>query len=181
MKEVGDGLFQLELSEIIRVNQLIREKIDLDGFTAWHRQLSLSEQRALVGCLLEFAWQAGVDETILDEAILAADLESSLAAKTTSLLRKPHFLDLVSFDHWLKQLAEPDRFAVFTFSVYLFGIAEGGVYRNEQRAYCNHWWHRDLLDERVVQDLLNDPQFWATSMKDDERVKNKSRWRWLRG
>ncbi len=68
MKEVGDGLFQLELSEIIRVNQLIRVKIDLDGFASWYGQLSLPEQRALVGCLFEFAWQAGVDDAILNEA-----------------------------------------------------------------------------------------------------------------
>ena len=181
MKEVGNGFFQLELSEIIRANQLVREKIDLEGFAAWHEQLSLPEQLALTGCLCEFAWQAGVDETVWNEAVSAANLKDSLVAKTGSFLRKPHFLDLVGFDNWLKPLEESDRFAIFTFSVHLFGVAEGRVYRNEQKAYCNHWWHRDLLDERVVQHLLNDPQFYSTSMQDDDRIKNKSRWRWLRG
>jgi hypothetical protein len=55
--------------------------------------------------------------------------------------------------------------------VYLFGTAEGRVYQGATREGCNHWWHRDLLDERVVQALLNDPQYWRTSMKDDDQIK----------
>jgi hypothetical protein len=55
--------------------------------------------------------------------------------------------------------------------VLLFGIAEGRVFRAETKATCNHWWHRDLTDERVVQDILNNPKFYTTSMKDDDRIK----------
>lgn len=44
------------------------------------------------------------------------------------------------------------------------------MYRGESPEYCNHWWHRDLLDERVVQDLLNDPRYYVTAMKDDARI-----------
>jgi hypothetical protein len=45
------------------------------------------------------------------------------------------------------------------------------VYRGESKECCNHWWHRDLLDERVVRDLLSDPHFYLTAMKDDDRIK----------
>ncbi len=32
-------------------------------------------------------------------------------------------------------------------------------------------WHRDLLDERAVRDLLNNPRFFRAVMKDDDRIK----------
>jgi len=55
--------------------------------------------------------------------------------------------------------------------VYLFGYAEERIYSRETEEWCNHWWHRDLLDERVVNDLLADPEYYRTSMKDDQRIK----------
>jgi hypothetical protein len=60
---------------------------------------------------------------------------------------------------------------VFTFAVYLFGLAEGRVFAREAKESCNHWWHRDLLDPRVVAAILNDPHYYRTSLKDDEPIK----------
>ncbi len=90
-----------------------------------------------------------------------------------------HISDLVGLHAWLLELSETDRLIVFALAVYLFGKAEGRVYRQEEKQWCNHWWHRDLLDERVVNAILNDPMFYTTAMKDDDGI--KSRWRWLRG
>jgi hypothetical protein len=39
---------------------------------------------------------------------------------------------------------------------------------------CNHWWHRDLLDDRVVEARLADPTFYNTSMKDDGGIKKSA-------
>ena len=71
----------------------------------------------------------------------------------------------------LPRLAEPAQFNVFRFCVFLFGVAEGRVFSRETREHCNHWWHRDLLDERVVESLLADPTYFRTAMRDDERIK----------
>ena len=40
MKRNEDGSVYLELPDIIRVNQLVRERIDFDGFKEWYDSLS---------------------------------------------------------------------------------------------------------------------------------------------
>ena len=174
MKEIENGWFHFELGEILRVNQLIRGEINLAGFKAWYEQLSQPEQCAFIYQLVEFAYQAGVDEGVWRESLDAAALQSGdlLVEQAAGFLRR-NFPEWSDFHDWLRKLPDSDRLAVFTLSVYLFGIAEGRVYRNEEKAWCNHWWHRDLLDERVVQDILNNPKFYMTSMKDDDRIKGK--------
>ena len=174
MLEVGNG-FQLDLAEMIRINQLVRGKIDLAGFTAWYEQLSFTGQRALIASLIFFAEQArGLNDADWNEALATTNLERTnpLFENRAAFLRKL-VTEMDDFDDWLAQLSNADRFAVFTFLVHLFGVAEGKIYRNEQKDWCNHWWHRDLLDERVVHDILNDPKFYMTSMKDDERIKTR--------
>ena len=176
MLEIGNG-FQFELAETIRVNQLVRDKIDLAGFTAWYEQLSVPEQRALIIALIFFAEQAGgLSDDVWFETLALTNLESTnpLFENQAAFLRKL-ITEIDDFDEWLAKLSNADKFAVFTFIVHLFGVAEGKIYRKEQKDWCNHWWHRDLLDERVVQDILNDPKYYMTSMKDDDRIKNKTR------
>ncbi|HEY9402008.1 MAG TPA: DUF5958 family protein [Pyrinomonadaceae bacterium] len=180
MKEHENQFFLLDLSEIIRVNQLVRQNIDFDGFIAWYEKLSIPERCALITALFEFAYQAGVNEGMYEEALSAANINKGhpLVEKAKGFFSE-YFSDLASLHNWLFGLSETDRSVVFTLAVFLFGKAEGRVYAQEDKEWCNHWWHRDLLDERVVKSILNDPKFYMTAMKDDDRI--KSRWRWLRG
>lgn len=41
MKYATDGSASLELSDIIRVNQLVRNQIDFDGFKEWYDSLAV--------------------------------------------------------------------------------------------------------------------------------------------
>lgn len=180
MKEHEGQWFSLELPEIIKVNQLIRRTIDVEGFNSWYSQLPVSEKCALIYALFEFAYQAGVDESIYTEALSAARIDTDHPLiETFGTFMGKNYPDWLSLHKWVMQLSEAERFIIFTFAVPLFGKAEGRVYRNELKEWCNHWWHRDLLDDRVVNSILNDPEFYLTAMKDDEKI--KSRWRWLRG
>ena len=176
MKEHEEQWFSLELPEIIKVNQLIRRDINVEGFNSWYEQLSVPERCALIYSLFEFAYQAGFDENIYAEALSAANLETDhpLIGKFKTFIGK-NYPDWLSFHKWIMELPEAGRFEIFTLAVHLFGRAEGRVFRNEQKEWCNHWWHRDLLDERVVNSILNNPEFYMTSMKDDEKI--KSHWR----
>ena len=172
MKPGGKGLFYLELQDAIRVNQLVRGRIDFDAFKEWYISLSTPEQSALSVALYEFACQAEFDEKTYNEALSEAKLSPNAPlALYAKSFHKPHFTDLKGLHNWTTQLNDSDRFTVFRMLVYLFGKAEGTLYERESKQHCNHWWHRDLLDERVIQALLSDPYFYRTSMKDDDQIK----------
>jgi hypothetical protein len=177
----GDLLLEdaVTLADLIRLNQLVRGRIDYKGFRAWYDALPPDGQRELAWTLCEFAHQAGVNQARFGEAVelagLAADhpLVAHVSALCTPLWERRGGSLFELYD-WVKKLPDTERPVVFRLFVFLFGVAEGRVYRGETRECCNHWWHRDLLDERVVRDLLNDPRFYMTAMKDDERIKGRS-------
>ena len=87
-------------------------------------------------------------------------------------LGRPHGMGVERFNTWFETLDPTDRLAVFTLTLHLFAAAEGKRFRNETKERCNHWWHRDLLDERVVEDILSDPEFYMTCMEDDDAIKS---------
>ena len=164
-----------DLADAIRANRLIRGRVDFPEFTSWYQSLSPVQQGCLVRALCEFAYQAGVGDGVYAEALRTAGLsaEDSVVQQARGLWRGK-FSELCWLDdHWTK-LAERERFTVFTMVVHLFAVAEGRVLRAETKAYCNHWWHRDLLDDRVVQAILRDPEYYNTSMKDDDRIKDSA-------
>lgn len=162
------------MADLIRLNQLVRGRINFEGFEAWFASLLSDQRRALTCLLCEFAHQAGVGVYTWHEAMTASGLPTSdpVVQRVLAAGRCEHpvfpLYDLVS------AVTEEEMPTVFRLFVYLFGIAEGAVYRNESKEDCNHWWHRDLQDERVVRDLLTDTRFYLTSMRDDDRIKGRT-------
>ncbi len=158
-------------ADLIRMNQLVRRGIDLDGFLVWYRTLDAPEHRALATRLFEFAGEAGYGAEDLRQAIERAGLrpEDPVARRVAVDWADPRtdFPRYLERRAWLDALGDADREPAFRIAACLFGIAEGRVYRSESKASCNHWWHRDLLDERVVRAILADPNYHRTSRKDD--------------
>lgn len=163
-----------ELADLIRVNQLVRSRIDFEGFRTWYATLPFEQRRALAYLLCEFAHQAGVDDTTWDEALAASGLPASHPLVQRVLAAGRDNAPVFRLYEFVVSAPEDDLPTAFRLFVYLFGIAEGGVYRSESKEHCNHWWHRDLLDERVVQNLLSDPRYYATARKDDARIKGRA-------
>ena len=158
MKHYENGSVSLELAEIIQINQLVQDCIDFDGFKRWYDSLSDQEQCALTVTLCEFAYQAGFDEEIYEDALFEANIEvqNPLVVHATSFHKPYEFLNLFGLYTWLTQLNSTERFTVFKMFVYLFGKADRNRYDNkcEGKENCGHWWHQDLTDERVVQAIL---------------------------
>jgi len=171
MKQQHNEYWRIELADEIRLNRLIRGRLDFEAFTSWYRSLIPNQQACLVSTLREYAYEAGVDDGVYAEALQGAGLIAADPAvqQAQGILRQTN-AGFWIYQH-LPELAEGDRFTVFTISVHLFAVAEGRVFRAHTKDHCNHWWHRDLLDDRVVQAILNDPKFYMTSMKDDDRIK----------
>jgi hypothetical protein len=169
-----EGQWPVELPDLIRLNQLVRGRIDLPGFEEWHDALRPAQRVVLGDVLFTFAHQAGVLDADYGEALAVAGVPAGhpVARRLDEARRERHFPSLF-VPRLLTTLDEADvRVAVRLFAA-LFGIAEGRVYRRETPGCCNHWWHRDLLDDRVVQDLLADPNYFRTSMRDDDRAKGR--------
>jgi hypothetical protein len=169
----------MTLADVIRVNQLVRGRIDYHGFRSWYEILSADAQRELSLTLSEFAHQAGVNGSRFEEAVGAADLPTDhpLVRQVRDFctpLWERRGGSLYELSQWVEELSDTDRAVIFRLFVFLFGVAEGRVYRGETRECCNHWWHRDLLDERVVRDLLDDPCWYCTAMRDDDRIKGQA-------
>ena len=173
MKRHGEFV-RLELPDLIRMNRLVRGRIDIEGFVAWHRDLDDGEGLQLIDSLVAYAGEAGFDADTYAEAMGAAGLDATTAlAQEVASFWQPGWTrpDRIGLRKWLGGLDDDSREWMLRWAVFLFGTAEGRVYRNEHPASCNHWWHRDLTDERVVEALLNDPRYASTSMKDDAKFK----------
>jgi hypothetical protein len=163
----------MPLQDVIKINQLVRGRIDIEGFKQWYGQLATQERLGLMNCLHEFAYQAGVNDYIWADALsLAGFGNDGVIAQD---IRSFHVAELGlhfsgDFYSWLENLSEDDKYTTFVILVYLFGVAEGSVFRNETITSCNHWWHRNLLDARVVEAILMDPEYYRTSMRDDAMI-----------
>jgi hypothetical protein len=74
---------------------------------------------------------------------------------------------------WLSS-AEPEiRQKALKWFVYLFAVAEKHFMETEKAELCNHWWHRKIDDERVVQDIMNDPEYYKTNPRKDISIIKK--------
>jgi hypothetical protein len=171
MRREPNGQVRLELADIIRVNQLVRGRIDTMAFADWYDSLDQQEQLVLSAALHDFARQAGVDARLHETAATAAGLTRDHPA--VRLVGPPEFTGQHTAPGPLDALRDAPagtRRAAFTYLVRLFGLAEQRALAAEG-SECNHWWHRDVLDPRVVRDLLRDPEFYRTSKRDDRLVR----------
>lgn len=124
--------------------------------------------------LCEFAHQAGVTDATWAEALAVSSLPAADPVVRQALALGRAEFPIFGLHDFVLAVPENSLPVVFRLFVSLFGVAEGGVYRNEREEWCNHWWHRDLLDERVVRDLLSNPRYYSTAMKDDAAVKGRT-------
>jgi hypothetical protein len=166
---------RLELADLIRMNRLVRGGVDEAGFALWADELELDEQRSLVRTLFAYAGEAGFDLALMVEAMRAARVDPSgftSGSSSTSMA-----FDKVTWLHgvetWIASTPANELPTALILAAHVFGLAEGRVFRAETVESCNHWWHRDLTDDRVVRALLDDPRYMHTSMKDDARVKGR--------
>jgi hypothetical protein len=170
MKRQGDRIF-FEKADVIRMNLLVRRGTDFEAFSKWYASIDSDEQIELASRLCEYAYQAGVDDTINRKAAVNAGLADD--TNFLDLLKKvkgPSSLNIGGLAKWLRSVNAENRLRAFKYFAYLFGEAERHVFENEDRQSCNHWWHRNLENPRVVESILKDDQYYRTSPRDDETL-----------
>lgn len=164
MKVDKHGKTHIELSDLIRMNQLVRLEIKSDEFQKWYESLSKdSEQIQLILQLLELAQQSGFENELIETTIN----DYSLKTISKDFIRNYRQQTWYRVEEWLRKASEEEKQVAFTFAFNLFGKAEMMVFEKENADCCNHWWHRDLLNPDIVKSLLEDPEYHLTSMKTD--------------
>jgi hypothetical protein len=125
-------MHDFDLPGLIRVNQLIRGRIDFDAFQSWYAALPPARRRALTGLLCEFAHQAGVSDFIWEEALAASGIPAGpVVQRIWSARRGEH--PTFRLHDVVDAASDEDLPTVFKLFVYLFGVAEGRVYRGESK------------------------------------------------
>src|SRR5262245_10708562 len=142
---------ELDVEDLARMSALIRGGVDFDGFRSWYDGLSVPGQRQLTCWLCAFAHAAGLTEARFDEAVDRAGLARGdplvRQARALTRDRRDRYGDLADFCEWVGRLPDPERAFVFRLCAYLFGIAEGRLYRGEAEEPAARGWHRDRLDD----------------------------------
>lgn len=170
MKRQVDQIF-FEKTDVIRMNLLVRQRTDYEAFSRWYTSIDCDEQVELTSRLCEYAYQAGVDDIIHRQASVSSGLmEDSDFLDLLKKVKGLSGLNIGGLANWLRSANAEVRLRAFKYFVYLFGEAERRVLENEDRRSCNHWWHRNLEDPRVVESILKDDQYYKTSPRDDKNL-----------
>jgi len=120
----------VSVKNLIKINQLIQERIDIDAFESWYEDLSFVDQQSFIKTLVLFAYQAGVTDATWEQASSLGGFtgRASLVNKIRSFhLTEFGLHDWIGFDSWLGGLSSHDKYATFLVSVYLFGVAAGSL------------------------------------------------------
>ena len=153
MEHTERGTILFDYGDLIRINRLVRDRIDFEAFKRWYDRLSTAEQSALISVLYQFTVQAGFDDDICNAAITDAELSpmDPIVHRAQSFHTPHGHIDIQGLYQWAVQIEGGDRSTVFRYFVYLFGHAEGKVYKGcHGTTRCNHWWHGDLPAEEEV-------------------------------
>ena len=67
----------LEIRDVMRLNLLVRDRINFEAFKRWYDTLHIPEQAALTNVLFHFACQASFDAVTCRQAIADAKLDST--------------------------------------------------------------------------------------------------------
>lgn len=163
----------LELRDLIRMNQLVRGEIDFAGFDAWLSGVEAATRGEILRALNAYAHEAGVNDETIAAAIVAAGMspDESFVQQIRELCVDRAWA-AIRIEERLDRLPPQRDPRVERFFVALFGTAEGRVFARETPECCNHWWHRDLLDPRVVAAILRDPDYYRTSRRDDAAIQS---------
>ena len=138
----------LSVDEEILLNQLAQGILSDSEGDAWFQAQNEDGKRRLLLGLNVLISQASPRQEDAAVAISEARLKPTLTASV--LITKP---DLKVQLAKLVRLPEPELPRVFKLLVKLLAVADNRRRREKPLDLVNHWWHRDLRDPTVVNDI----------------------------
>lgn len=141
----------LDTSKLLLLNKYVQGIEKREEVVNWIISNNEESKQRLVQELWMLAIEAGIRNEDIDRAAINAGLKLThtpvVMLKTGNLTLHKRGYDLVN-----------QRGIVLNQALLLvlecFAIAERRRKENECGSTCNHWWHKDLSDEKVVKEIL---------------------------
>jgi hypothetical protein len=146
-------LKKLMIEELLFLNQYIQNVVQREAINNWFLSFDEMDRQAVVSGIWVLAWQARAVRSDFAEAAVAAGLNPTHTPVVAASNKETQFR-YVGFK--LAALKGPVLEQAFWFSLELYALAERRRKREKCSAGCNHWWHKDLSDKRVVKKILKD-------------------------
>jgi hypothetical protein len=139
----------MNVEDEIFVNQLAQKVIDMAQGLAWFARHGLDEKRSILRNIYVFVQQAHPTPDDARDAISSSRLKPTLTPCV--LLAKP---DIGTQLAKMASLPERELQTVFTLVVGLLGAADARRRTREPLDTMNHWWHRDLSNPAIVNEIV---------------------------
>lgn len=136
----------LTFDEEVILNQFSQRILSLDDVKSWFLKYSYEEKKNIVYGLLCMVIQSNaVSEDVYFAATYLKKVSSSAAVMLLNP-RKPFY----KFGYDVCRLPEKDLDIAFCILLVTLSISDNRRKQSEPPHKCNHWWHKDLSDEKYI-------------------------------
>ncbi len=141
----------LTIQELVLLNQYVQGVVLKKEIYNWFSSLVERDKQSVVKSIWVLATQAQVIESDIPIATLAADLKPT---HTPVVMISKGDVSLYNRGYRLSELKGTILNQAFLLVLECFALAERRRKEKEGTSECNHWWHKDLSDERVIKEIL---------------------------
>jgi hypothetical protein len=141
----------MNLADEIAINQIQQELISQQDATNWFLSFPTETQQDILQRLSYMALQAGARETDVSLAIAKSKLRPTYTPCV--LLSKGRLKEQMAK---LLKLPASEFIKAFFLLISLLAIADARRYSKYCQDGCSHWWHRDLSDRNVLDEIRHE-------------------------
>ena len=138
----------MNLADEIAINQIQQELISQQDAKNWFLSFPTEAQQEILQRLSYMALQAGARETDVSLAIAKSKLRPTYTPCV--LLSKGRLKEQMAK---LLKLPNSEFIKAFFLLISLLAIADARRYSKYCQDGCSHWWHRDLSDSNVLNEI----------------------------
>lgn len=146
-------MFNLTIHDLILINQYSQELVKKQTLGAWFDSFSEQDKKDIIKLIWQLALQAQLTENDIHDVVIESKIKKTLNPVKMLLGKKYPFsqrgYNLMDLDGIVLNQA-------FYLLLECLKYADKRRKRNEEPLRCNHWWHRDLSNSDVVNQIISD-------------------------
>ena len=139
----------LNIDEEIFLNQFSQGLVSLEKMNSWFEKYDIINRKDIIHNLLNMMIQSHPTYEEIESA--AKSIKKVTSSAATKLLNRNKPFN--KFGYELCDLPEKELLNCFDIMLLTFSISDNRRKSQEDPNNCNHWWHKDLSDERYLEQL----------------------------